>query len=145
MYQYEYKMPALTADVILHTDNKVLLIKRLREPFKEKWAIPGGFVDFEEAVVDAAARELKEETSIEVAPDELIFFKLADKKGRDPRGWTVTGVYSCEIPNTIEAVAADDAADAAWFDFDNLPEMAFDHNEILNDFHLNIIKRLYNE
>ncbi|MFV0482858.1 MAG: NUDIX domain-containing protein [Bacteroidales bacterium] len=133
-------MPSLTADVILYTDRKVLLIKRLREPFKNKWAIPGGFVDFEETIVYAAARELKEETSIEIAPDELVLFKLADKKGRDPRGWTVTAVYSCKVLKPIKATACDDAAKAEWFDLDDLPEMAFDHNEILNDFraHLSI-------
>ncbi|MFV0506078.1 MAG: NUDIX domain-containing protein [Bacteroidales bacterium] len=141
MYQYEYRMPALTADVILHTDNEVLLIERLREPFKGKWAIPGGFVDFEEPVADAAARELKEETTIELSPSELSLFKLADKKGRDPRGWVLTGVYSHRLPRPVTAHANDDAAKAKWFDFDKLPDMAFDHEEILAEFCQSILTR----
>lgn len=134
-FQYKYPRPAVTVDIILVSDSfprKVLLIKRLRDPFANSWAFPGGFVDEQEDLLVAAARELKEETNIEGV--SLTQFKTYGTPYRDPRGHTVSIVFWGEVPETIPFHAADDAADAQWFSFEELPELAFDHGVILEEF-----------
>jgi 8-oxo-dGTP diphosphatase len=122
----------LTADAILIVGNEVLLVQRKNEPFQGKWCIPGGFVDPEERVLDAAKRELQEETAVENVA--LKMFSAYGDPGRDPRGRTVSFVYWCLLDKKPPAVAADDAADCNWFDLNALPEMAFDHRQILDEF-----------
>ncbi len=126
----------LTVDIILtrklNSKNEVLLIQRLNEPFKNKWALPGGFVDKGEDLEPAAKRELLEETSISIK--SLSQFKTYGKPGRDPRGDTVSVVFYAEVNENVIAQAADDAKDVSWFPMDDLPELAFDHAEILSDF-----------
>ena len=130
---YEYPRPALTVDVVLATRedrSRVLLIRRKHDPFEGKWAIPGGFVDEGETLLEAAQRELREETSVKVTDLEQLY--AAGDPGRDPRGWTVSVVFLGRVDaKTVKAKAGDDAAEVGWFLLDKLPEMAFDHQEIL--------------
>ncbi|HBG48144.1 MAG TPA: NUDIX hydrolase [Cyanobacteria bacterium UBA9971] len=133
----EYKNPALTTDIILFScdgekDLKVLLIKRKYEPFKDKWAFPGGFVEYDEELETAAHRELEEETGIK----DLCLKQLGTfgRVGRDPRGRTVSVVYYAFVDDAskLNVKAQDDAKDARWFNIKKLPELAFDHAEILD-------------
>lgn len=109
----------------------VLLIKRKNEPFKDKWAIPGGFVDKDESLEHAVQRELEEETGISVNYLEQLYTFGAPF--RDPRKRVVTVAYYALVrPDIYEVHAADDASDAQWFNINELPELAFDHNQILD-------------
>jgi 8-oxo-dGTP diphosphatase len=132
-FSYEYPRPALTVDLVITTHEprvRVLLIRRLKDPFAGTWALPGGFVEENERLVDAARRELLEETGVTVASLEQLY--TAGDPGRDPRGWTVSVAYLAQIdPNVVQAVAADDAEAVGWFPLDELPELAFDHAMIL--------------
>lgn len=110
---------------------EILLIKRLNNPFKDYWALPGGFVDENEDLKTAAKRELLEETSIVVNDIEQI--GAYGTPGRDPRSHIVSIAYFCEIDISIEAIAADDAKEVKWFKIDALPLTAFDHIDIIND------------
>jgi 8-oxo-dGTP diphosphatase len=126
--------PALTVDVVLLAQDPpaaVLLIERGGEPFKGSWALPGGFVEADERVAIAAARELREETGIEAA--ELNLLGVYDTPGRDPRGPTVSVVFVMRAAAELDAAGADDAADARWFDLGALPELAFDHAVVIED------------
>ncbi len=107
----------------------VLLIKRGNNPFKGAWALPGGYVNEYEELPKAAARELREETGITGV--ELYFIDTFGEKGRDPRGWTITGAFCGLLPAGQQPVAGDDAADFQWFSLANLPDMAFDHGKII--------------
>lgn len=134
MYAYPYPRPALAADVVALRGadrREVLLIRRRSEPFAGQWALPGGFVDEWELPVDAARRELSEETGI-VWDGPLTLLGVYGKKGRDPRGWTVACAYVVLLGEEAPApIAADDAVDAAWHPVTGLPAMAFDHLEIV--------------
>lgn len=109
---------------------KLLLINRKREPFKGKWALPGGFVNLDEELDDAAARELAEETGIAGVRLEQIY--TAGEIGRDPRGRVITIVFMGVASAKQQKIkAGDDAAEAKWFDIENLPKnLAFDHDEV---------------
>lgn len=122
----------LTVDaVILNEDNsRVVLIRRKNEPFKDMWALPGGFVEYNEIVEDAAVREAKEETGLEVEIEKL--FGVYSKPGRDPRGHSVSICFLCGVKGG-EIGSGSDAKDARWFNFSSLPKLAFDHEEILKD------------
>lgn len=119
----------VTVDVVLCKSNKILLIKRLKEPFKDCWALPGGFVDENEDLEDAAKRELEEETSVKVNSLEQI--GAFGKPFRDPRSHTVSVAYFGTVPENTIAIASDDAKEAYWFPINDLPELAFDHKEII--------------
>jgi 8-oxo-dGTP diphosphatase len=134
-YTYDYPRPALTVDcVIFGLDDsgslKVLLIQRGHEPYKGQWALPGGFVDMNEPLEEAALRELKEETGVsDVFIEQLYTFGTP---GRDPRGRVVTVVYYALINLTEHQIGAEtDAQDVKWFPIDALPALAFDHAEIM--------------
>lgn len=136
-YTYNYPKPSVTTDCIIIRkvvdNNQVLLIKRRDNPFAGKWALPGGFVEDDEDLEDGAIRELKEETGLTNV--ELHQFRTYGTPGRDPRGHTISVVYYGIIKNnSIEMTAGDDAEEAAWFDINHLPPLAFDHDQILNDF-----------
>lgn len=134
-YCYKYPRASVTADSLVFTyvENekklKLLLIQRKNDPFAGKWALPGGFMDMDETVEQCAKRELQEETSLVL--DSLKLFTVASKIGRDPRGRCVTSVFWTIIPYTNKINAQDDAANIAWFDVSDLPELAFDHSEIV--------------
>jgi ADP-ribose pyrophosphatase YjhB (NUDIX family) len=123
-----YRNPFPTTDVVVLRAGRVLLIRRRNPP--EGWALPGGFVDYGESAQAAAARELKEETGLEVATLRLLGVYSAP--GRDPRFHTLTVVYLADA--TGEPAAGDDAADVRWFALTALPEqIAFDHRQIIED------------
>jgi 8-oxo-dGTP diphosphatase len=132
-FTYPYPRPSLTVDVALVTREqaaRVLLIQRKADPFAGKWALPGGFVDENERLMDAALRELTEETGLDgVDLEQLHAF---GDPGRDPRGWTVSVVYLARVSaDQLSPRAGDDAAAAEWFPLDAPPPLAFDHADIL--------------
>jgi len=136
MYSYKYPRAALTVDAVVYvkTENStsVLLIERGREPFINKWALPGGFIDMDETLEQACIRELEEETGLKV--NSMQQFRAYDAINRDPRHRTISVVFSAELKEEQEVMGSDDAARAEWFSIDNLPELAFDHGQILADF-----------
>lgn len=134
-YCYDYPRPAMTADIaVLRLDEvpEILLIQRLDPPFKDLWALPGGFMEMEETLEETARRELMEETGIRAG--ELIRFDTYDKPGRDPRGRTITQVF-VTIWKTDMGIpkAGSDASGIQWFGLHQLPELAFDHKKIVSD------------
>ncbi|HSQ18784.1 MAG TPA: NUDIX hydrolase [Blastocatellia bacterium] len=132
-YCYDHPRPALTVDIALfhRSENgiEVLLIKRAGEPFKGSWAFPGGFVDQNESLEDAAKRELLEETGVRGIHLEQI--GAFGDPGRDPRGHTVSVTFAAVLDRRLEVCAADDAEDSAWHSTRRLPKLAFDHKKIL--------------
>ncbi|MBD3402596.1 NUDIX domain-containing protein [candidate division GN15 bacterium] len=123
--------PALTVDIIIRYPNdEIVLIRRANDPFKNQWAIPGGFVDIGETVEQAAVREAKEETGLEVQLDRLV--GVYSDPNRDPRGHTVSVVFLARpTGGTLQADtdAADTRRTADWRSL----ELAFDHAKILAD------------
>jgi 8-oxo-dGTP diphosphatase len=121
--------PPIAADVIVEVGAQIVLIER--KHFPPGWAIPGGFVELGETVEDAAVREIREETSLEVNLRALL--GVYSRPDRDPRGHTVTVVYVGRANGTPKA--ADDAQNVGLFDLARLPStLAFDHSEILADY-----------
>jgi len=122
----------LTVDVAAIADGEVtsiLLVQRANEPFAGAWALPGGFVEENERVASAAARELEEETGLRARALELL--GVYDTPGRDPRGWTVSVVFFTRVHSRADVTGADDASDARWFATSELPALAFDHELIV--------------
>lgn len=123
--------PSLAVDILILFNNKLVLIKRGKEPFKDSFAIPGGFVEYGETVESAAIREAKEETDLEVA--ELSLLGIYSDPNRDPRGHTISIVFHSKgigIPK-----AGSDAKELFLFELDKVPDnLAFDHNKIIQDF-----------
>ncbi|MCF8044312.1 MAG: NUDIX hydrolase [Desulfarculaceae bacterium] len=121
--------PFPTVDIIIETEGGIVLIKRKNPPFG--WAIPGGFVDYGESLEQAAKREAKEETRLDVHLVEQ--FHAYSEPGRDPRFHTVSMVFIATASGKPEA--ADDAGEACVFSAVELPEtLAFDHGRILADY-----------
>ncbi len=135
IYTYAYPRPSVTVDILILTAKKdqILLIERKNEPFKDQWALPGGFVDMDEDMETSAYRELREETSIsEIKLDQ---FRAYGKPGRVPRGRTISIVYYGIMEDSNQQViAGDDAKNLQWFNLNNLPRLAFDHTQIIQDF-----------
>ena len=133
-YVYQWPRPMVTVDMVVFAvaagGSKVLLIQRRNEPYRGKWALPGGFVEMEEELQTAAARELAEETGLgEVVLQQLHTFGTV---GRDPRGRVITVVYWGIVEaGKMEVTAGDDAAQAKWFEIEELPQLAFDHDEVI--------------
>jgi 8-oxo-dGTP diphosphatase len=134
-YTYEYPRFALSADIVLFSKDagnniSLLLIQRKNPPFQFQWAFPGGFMEIDELIEQAAHRELEEETGLKNLPLKLL--GAFDKLNRDPRDRIVTFAFWALIDQTKHVVVAqDDAHDARWFPLGELPELAFDHAEIL--------------
>ena len=133
-YTYEYPRPCVTVDCVIFRDSglkkQVLLIRRKNDPFKDRWAFPGGFVDMDETLEHAAARELEEETGLTgIHLQQLHAFSAIH---RDPRARTIgIAFFGFLQDESIKAAGGDDAAEAAWFDLDKIPPLAFDHDDIL--------------
>ncbi len=134
MYIYKYPRPSLTVDAAVFLKEvdvlKILLIKRKNPPYEGYWALPGGFVDMDESLDIAVQRELKEETGLDNI--ELVQLAAFGDVDRDPRGRTVSVVYYGETTsNNCKVKGDDDAAEAGWFDLNELPKLAFDHDNIV--------------
>ena len=130
----DYPKPSVTVDILIFTvkdnDLKILLIKRGTEPFKDMWALPGGFVKLDESLEDAALRELKEETGVK--SDYLEQLYTFGDINRDPRGRVITVAYFALIKQQkTELKATTDASDVRWFSVNERYNLAFDHKKIL--------------
>ena len=133
-YTYKYPRPAVTADCVVMTKEAnphVLLIERGFDPFKGRWAFPGGFMNMDETAEQCAIRELEEDTGLKVSSIHQI--GAYSKVDRDPRGRTITVAYLATIDAPTEVCGQDDAARAEWFPIDALPPLAFDHDDIMKD------------
>lgn len=143
-YIYEWPRPMVTVDAAVFRLNKakteILLIKRGGEPFKGKWALPGGFVGIDEELEAAAHRELGEETGL--VGLNLEQMRTYGTLGRDPRGRQITIVFFGIASKAQRKIkAGDDASQARWFDIEKLPnDTAFDHDEIIR-FGIKKLKR----
>lgn len=134
-YIYDWPRPMVTVDAVVfgffRNRAKLLLINREREPFKGKWALPGGYVEIDEELEDAAARELAEETGlVNIRLEQMHTF---GRCGRDPRGRQITIAFmGIATKGQTKIKAGDDAREARWFDIEKLPkDLAFDHNEVV--------------
>ena len=145
-YTYDYPRPAVTVDAVIYNLQQeslfVLLVKREQEPFKEYWALPGGFMDIDETPEESVKRELEEETGIRT--DGFVQIGAFGALGRDPRHRTISiaflSIFTGELPSVK---GADDASEARWFPLDDLPEnLAFDHDNILKQGHQRLDTRL---
>ena len=144
-YCYEYPHPAVTTDIVIFTIReqqlKLLLVKRKGEPYKGKWALPGGFVAIDEDLHQCAERELAEETGVSGVYLEQLY-TFGDPK-RDPRERVITVAYYALIPSDkIELRAATDAEAVGWFAMDELPKLAFDHGDILETAKQRLVAKL---
>jgi 8-oxo-dGTP diphosphatase len=137
-YAYEFARPALTVDVVVFAldedELRVMLVERALAPFARRWALPGGFVRVSETLEDAARRELHEESGLkDIYLEQLYTFGEID---RDPRERVVTVAYYALVNLAGHAVqASTDARNAAWFPVNDLPDLAFDHDNILATAH----------
>lgn len=135
MYSYNQPRPSLAVDIVVFTirENRLhlLLIRRASEPFQGSWALPGGFVHMDETLEEAANRELSEETGIQEAYLEQLY--TYGEPQRDPRGRVVSVAYFALIPADapVRSEGGSDTSQARWFPIDDLPTLAFDHNEIV--------------
>lgn len=134
-YVYEWPRPMVTVDAVVFSMSegrtRVLLVNRGKEPYKGKWAVPGGFIEIDEELEDAVARELQEETGLTgVRLEQMHTF---GRCGRDPRGRQISIAYTGIATAGQDKIRpGDDAAKAKWFDIENLPkDLAFDHNEMI--------------
>ena len=131
-YCYRYPHPAVTADCVIFgfdgVSIKVLLIQRAIDPYKGKWALPGGFMNIDESAEECARRELEEETGLKTASVEQ-FYTFTDVM-RDPRERVIT-VAHYALVRLSEVKGGDDASKAQWFVQSEIPSLAFDHDRIL--------------
>lgn len=145
MYQYKYPHPAVTTDIVIFTVRdkqlKLLLIMRKGEPYKGKWALPGGFVQLDEDLETSARRELAEETGVSgVYLEQLYTFGAVN---RDPRERVITVAYYALISSDKTVLqAATDAEAVGWFSMDDLPSLAFDHQKIVDKAHERLVAKL---
>ena len=144
---YPYPHAAITADCIVfgYDPNKtlrVLLVKRRNEPYKDCWAFPGGFMEIDEDLETCARREVMEETGM--ALGEVFQFRSYSAVDRDPRELVITVVHFA-FEALAEVKGSDDAAEARWFDIDNLPKLAFDHRTIIHELFEFLEDVIYND
>ena len=131
---YKHPRAALTVDCVVFGRERerihVLLVQRRAPPHAGQWALPGGFLELDETLEQAARRELREETGIVL--DRLEQLRAFDAIGRDPRERVISVAHVATIDIVEHPLrAGDDASDAQWFDLEQLPELAFDHGEIV--------------
>ena len=136
MKEQRYKNPIPTVDTIIQKGSQILLVKRKKEPFKGLFALPGGFVNEGERVEDAAKREAKEETSLDIELVDIL--GVYSEPNRDPRGHIMSTVFVGKVSpnNKVEALARDDAADIEWMNLEEVDStsFAFDHQKIISDY-----------
>jgi 8-oxo-dGTP diphosphatase len=121
--------PFLTVDVLIIFNGKLVLIRRKNPPFQDHFALPGGFVDVGETVETAAVREAKEETGLDVELIKLL--GVYSDPARDPRGHTVSVCFLAVGRGNLKA--GSDASDTGLFGINEIPELAFDHNKIIEN------------
>ena len=130
-----YPRPLLTVDIVVLSQLQgrlhLLLIQRREPPFEGLWALPGGYVEPTESLAQAAVRELKEETGVPVDAEKLLQIGAFADPERDPRGFTVSVAFVALVGLGVPLTAGDDAALAQWFPVQALPELAFDHRDIV--------------
>lgn len=136
MKEQRYKNPTPTVDAIIQKDSQILLVKRKKDPFKGYLVLPGGFVNEGERVEDAAKREIKEETSLDI---ELIdILGVYSEPKRDPRGHIMSTVFIGKISSSdkVDAMARDDAAAIEWLNLEEVDNtrFGFDHKKIISDY-----------
>ena len=137
MKEQHYKNPTPTVDAIIQENSQILLVKRKKEPFKGYLVLPGGFVNEGERVEDAAKREIKEETSLDI---ELIdILGVYSEPERDPRGHIMSTVFIGKISKSsdkADAIAQDDAVAIEWLNFESVDNtrIGFDHKKIITDY-----------
>jgi 8-oxo-dGTP diphosphatase len=136
MFTYQHPHPAVAADIAVFTLRggglSVLLIQRKLDPYRGKWALPGGFLGPDETLEEAAARELREETG--VAGVEAIQFGIYSRPDRDPRERVISVAhFACVAFDKVAPAAGSDAANVRWASMSDLPPLAFDHATILQD------------
>ena len=142
-YSYDHPHPAVTADVVVLRrdghETSVLLIRRRDEPYAGAWALPGGFLNIDESLEACARRELFEETGLQ--PARLEQLHCFGAPGRDPRERVITVAYVTVFEESDGSVSAgSDAAAAAWFPYSDLPELAFDHRDIIDTAHRRLMR-----
>lgn len=130
-FENDWKKPSVTADGVVFNGREIVLIKRAKEPFKGSYALPGGFLNFNETLEHCVVREVHEETGLKTEIVDLV--GVYSSPDRDPRGHFVTAVYHLR-PISGSIKAGDDAAEAEWISLDKLPKFAFDHGKIVQDF-----------
>ena len=124
----------MTADCVVITkesEPRVLLVQRGIEPYKGCWAFPGGFMEMDETIEQCVVREVEEETGLQLSDVQQI--GAYSKVDRDPRGRTVTVAFLAVIDAPLAVKGHDDAANAEWWPLSELPELAFDHYDIMQD------------
>jgi 8-oxo-dGTP diphosphatase len=131
---YKYPRPSVTTDCVIflleNSNLKVLLIKRGSDPFKGKYALPGGYLDIDEEPEQGALRELEEETGLKLK--KLFQIGAFGKVDRDPRGRTISiAHFFLILESPKELAASSDADDLGWFSIKSIPDLAFDHYEII--------------
>ena len=142
-YHYKYPHPSVAIDVvvfsIVQSALRLLLIERAHDPFKGYWALPGGFLNIDESAEIGAKRELCEETGVKI--DALNQFHVFTEPNRDPRERVISIAYY-SLTGYLPLLAGDDANNAAWFDLESLPKLAFDHEKIFHSAALNLYRDL---
>ena len=129
----EYKTPSVTADIFIFDEEiNFILVKRKNNPFRDYWALPGGFVEYGESVENGAIREAKEETNIDVTLKDLV--GVYSEPDRDPRGHTITVAFTA-TGDMSKMKADSDAKEVKIFSAEKLDEIniAFDHDKIIRD------------
>lgn len=144
-YTYKHPHPAVTTDIVVftmrHDELEVLLVKRALPPYRNLWALPGGFVNLEESLEAGARRELEEETGIKEAYFEQLY--TFGEPDRDPRERVITVAYFALLPSdACDIRAGSDARAVSWFGIQNIPELAFDHMAILDMAYARLKARL---
>lgn len=135
----KHNTPSLTVDTVILLKNKLVLVKRKYPPFQGKFALPGGFVEIGESTEKAAVREAFEETGLSIEILKLI--GVYSDPERDPRRHTVSVCYLAKGYGDLKS--GSDAAAVELFELDSIPELAFDHNIMINDAKSDINAVLY--
>lgn len=151
-WESDYWHPTMTTDAVIFGFDgdklDLLLIRRAIDPFKDCWALPGGFLKEEDlSAKDCAYRELKEESCIDLNGIQLEELGSYSAKDRDPRERVITIAFVALVPKSKyeEVKGADDAREAKWFSLDELPPLAFDHMQIVKDAHQSLKQRIHFE